>query len=117
MGIPLQRDADMGDPRQHVLWALVGMGDAPLLMPLPIMAEWSEHIFNAGFRHHPELQTVYYSPPGEDASFYSSMSGEWIKSESPGVPPDEVNDDEIDRLIAGLDERMKAVLREKLGDG
>ena len=54
MGLPTQDKCDMGKPDEHFLWALLNIGDsigAPLLVPEPILREWSKHLYLAGFRH------------------------------------------------------------------
>jgi hypothetical protein len=52
--IPTQDTADMNDPTQHLLWALRSMpafAGAGLVTHPGFLRAWSEHLFNAGFRH------------------------------------------------------------------
>lgn len=115
-GIPMQHTCDMSDPAQHVLWALVNVGGrigAPLLMPRKVMEEWSRHLFDAGFRHHPELQTIWYRPPGDDSTIWNGIGGEWISSE-PGERPDDVDPGVVDALVGAMDDRLRAAVRARL---
>ena len=54
MNIPINQDqCDPNDPQQFAIWAL-------RRLPAPIRPMTSQDLFDAGFRHHPELQTVRY---------------------------------------------------------
>lgn len=54
MGIPINQDqCDPNDPDTHALWALRAL-------PAPIRPKVSRELWDAGFRHNPELQTVRY---------------------------------------------------------
>lgn len=117
-GIPLQHTCDMTDPAQHVLWALVNIGShigAPLLMHRKVMEEWSRHLYDAGFRHHPEHQTIWYRPPGDDATIWNGIAGQWITS-APGDRPEEVAPDVVAALVDAMDDRMRAAVRAKLDE-
>lgn len=116
----MQHNADMDKPDEHVLWALVNIGSmtgAPLLMPVAVMKKWSEHLYKCGFRHHQDKQTLFYRPPGEDASLWDGIAGEWIEAETPGESPVSVGPDELDAILAGMDEKLKAELRARLNGG
>lgn len=117
MSIPLQSTANMDDPEEHCLWALVNIGGdigAPLLLPLSIMKGWSRHLYEAGFRHHPDLQTRFYQPPSPDSSVWDSVGGKWVESSVPGVSP--VPPDEIDTMIDSLPEEMIQRIIRRRGD-
>lgn len=54
MGIPISQDqCDPNDPDTHALWALRSL-------PAPIRPKVSRELWDAGFRHQPELQSVRY---------------------------------------------------------
>lgn len=120
MSIPLQHNANMDNPEEHALWALVNIGSmagAPLLMPVAVMKKWSEHLYKCGFRHHPDKQALFYRPPGEDASLWDGIAGEWVESETPGESPVTAGPDELDAILAGMDEKLKSELRARLNGG
>ena len=73
MGIPIQSSCDMTNPEEQALWALVALpgpgATAPLVLPVDVMRQWSQRLYDCGFRHHPEEQTVKYVPPGPDTDW------------------------------------------------
>lgn len=114
----MQHTCDMSDPAQHVLWALVNVGSrigAPLLMPRKVMEDWSRHLYDAGFRHHPELQTIWYQPPTDDATIWNGIAGTWVKS-APGERPDGLDVDQVAVLVDAMDARMRTALRARLDE-
>lgn len=49
----------MDDPEEHFLWALTcvpGIGKSPMIIPAQLAKTISAHLYEAGFRHQPELQ-------------------------------------------------------------
>lgn len=106
MGIPVQSEMDFSRPDEHVLWALVNMGErigAPLLLPEKFMRDFSRHLYRCGFRHHADLQDIWYKPPGEGDSIWHGTGGHWVEGPEPGVPPSFLSDDEVaDKVIASL---------------
>lgn len=119
MGIPLQKDMNMEDPGEHVLWGLVNAGErigAPLLLPEPFMKEFSRHLYRCGFRHHPELQEIWYKPPTEDATLFEGIGGEWIESDEPGVMPELYSREEVlQKMVSVLSPSDRITLLEQLG--
>ena len=113
--IPLQNNCDPDKPEEHVLWALVRMNEkqgAPLLLPLPAMEEQSKHLYDCGFRHHPDLQTKHYVPP-QTNSLWDGMDGTWAD----GPPPESNVQASVSQALAGMDEDTKAeLLRQLKGD-
>lgn len=102
MSLPKQEDMDMGNPEEHLLWALLSMDarqGVPMLVPEPILRSWSKHLYRCGFRHHPELQEIYYKPPATDSTL-GAIDGEWIEADTPGVNPLDGRSD----LDAAIDE-------------
>lgn len=54
------------DPKEIYQWALTALpfaGSTPLLIQPEARAQWSELLWNLGFRHHPELQTKKIRAP------------------------------------------------------
>lgn len=81
MGLPLQSEMDMDNPREHFLWMFTKMLEkmgAALLLPRPFLEELSQHIYDCGGRHHPELQEKWYEPPSPDAGTWDQMAGKWV---------------------------------------
>lgn len=115
-----QQNADMDDPKQHVLWALCGMpidaGGTQIALPMHSAAFVSEFLHEIGFRHHPELQTLYRRPD-DTVSESAPLGVEWLECEPgkvPDVAPDSLaggvsldgmTDEEIAVLQAAIDAR------------
>lgn len=117
--IPLQDNANMDDPVEHVLWALVNPGGrvgAPVGMPMPVMRALAKQIYDAGFRHNEALQTIYYVPPNEGATILN-MGGRWVEATEPGVRPAELERDAVGEAIAGMTEEQRMELIERLQNG
>ncbi|MBV7294935.1 DUF2744 domain-containing protein [Corynebacterium sp. TAE3-ERU12] len=76
--VPDQDKCDPESPDEHLLWALMGLpgpgATAVMLVPEPALRQWSKHLWECGFRHHPELQTRRYEPPSDPLS----GGGEWV---------------------------------------
>ena len=90
-GVPLQPTCDPNDPEEHALWALVGMAgptsQAPLILPVEIMRQWSKHLYLAGFRHHPDEQQIKYVPPVQGDNWIIGSAGKWVDMDTP-LPPE-----------------------------
>lgn len=116
MSIPRLETADMSSPEQHVEWALVNMDSsgAPLVMPRMVLQQWSRHLYRCGFRHHPELQELFYQPVRGDGSVLEAATGRWVEADTPGVDP-RGQDDELDRAIDDLPDEVVERLRARFG--
>lgn len=104
MSLPLQHTVNMDNPEEHLVWALLSMDTrqgVPMLMPQPILRSWSKHLYDCGFRHHPELQAKYYRPPATDSTF-GAVDGQWVTTDTPGVNPIDDRDTDLDRAIDAL---------------
>lgn len=115
--IPLQDDMNMGDPEEHILWALVNIGgdlDAPLLMPPVVLRRWARHLWECGFRHHPELQMRFYQPPPDGASVLAGGAGRWVAAEAPGKRPQPPPDEAARGFVDALSPSQRAMLRAEL---
>lgn len=112
MPLPLQSNCDPNDPEEHVLWATVGLPgpgkNAPLTVPPQTQREWSKHLYDCGFRHHPELQKIKYVPPPDEVSWIQGFAGMWVPIDTP-LPPEVTAPD-----ISGLSAGEEQVLWEKL---
>lgn len=106
MSLPLQEQMNMADPEEHLLWALVGMAaeaGAPLIVPTQILRGWSKHLYECGFRHHPEEQQRWYHPPKTGDSIMEAGLGEWSTTPPSSGPVDEI----IQALPAEVIERIR----------
>lgn len=92
MNLPLQSACNPDDEVEHILWALVGLtgpsSHAPLVLPMAVMRQWAKHLYDCGFRHHPELQKIMYLPPRGDANWVTGAAGEWVSVDTP-LPPEQ----------------------------
>lgn len=80
--MPSQASCDPDVPDEFAVWALVGlpgMNGAPLPFPVGYLRKVSQRLWDAGFRHHPELQTIRYKRPVMDEHWLTSP-GTWIHS-------------------------------------
>lgn len=87
MNVPLQSSCRADVPSEHALWALPGIAGptarAPLVLPRAVMEAWSEHLWECGFRHHPELQKIKYLPPGPNTNWLQGAAGQWVPIDQP----------------------------------
>lgn len=111
-GLPLQHDADMADPREHIAWGLVALPHAnktaPLIVAPDVLADWSEQMYKAGFRHHPELQEIKYIPAPASHNWVMGSAGHWGPVDE-SIPPEVTAPD-----TSHLSMQEKAILLERL---
>lgn len=114
--IPVQERADMDDPEQFAAWLFIALrmrsGDTLNFHPYDAAAA-SRQLWEAGFRHHPELQTHRQSiPGGPQAQFLAAAGADWVPvdTEEPelAVARREVPD------ISGLSLAQRTALQEQL---
>lgn len=79
----------MEDPREFALWALAGLlkdsrGDI-MIVSEESLRDGSEILAQAGFRHHPELQTIKRAtPPGADSVHWLGAGAfPWVSINAP----------------------------------
>jgi hypothetical protein len=90
MALPLQHECDPNIPSEAFVWALVGLPgprNGPLLVPPQVLGQWSEHLWNLGFRHYPEDQTLEYQPATRDGEHWLGQAGRWVPIGTP-MPPE-----------------------------
>ena len=113
MGLPTQDKCDMGKADEHFLWALLNIGDsigAPLLVPEPILREWSKHLYLAGFRHCDDEQRIWYEVPQDGVSvFDGAAGGRWVDH-----PPE---GDDMQRVVDSMSDEDREALRMALNNG
>lgn len=90
MPIRTLENSDMDDPEQHAAWALgliPGIGQSPLIFPENYASAISQHLFELGFRHHPELQSKKWRRPyrGQQTGF--NPAGNWVPIDDPDPDP------------------------------
>lgn len=110
--LPRQATADMQDPAEFAAWVFAGMPHmqgAPIAFPVWYLHELSKRLWEAGFRHHAELQTVKYVIPTVEADGPAVLAsaGRWVPVDTP--------DDEIPSLADQLDDAQKRALVAALG--
>lgn len=73
MSIPINQDqCDPNDPDTHALWALRAL-------PAPIRPKVSRDLWDAGFRHNPELQAVKYETDPSTAMLGAHAPAQMVK--------------------------------------
>lgn len=100
MAIPTQAAANMDDPEEHVLWALMGSITTPdgdtLITTEECLRKASKILVDAGFRHVAELQTRKQIIPGgmESVHWMGVGAVEWVDIDTPEpeVTPAPVSD-------------------------
>lgn len=117
MMIPIdQRKADMEDPEQHFGWALsnfpVREDGTPMVLPIMCLPIVSRHLWDCGFRHHPDLQTIRQQA---DPSVALEQAGvRWVLTDDgapdplPTVDLANLSDAEAAAVQAALDRRKAA---------
>lgn len=92
--LPLQPLCDPDNPEEFAIWAFVELSwnqSTPYILPPMVFSKMSQRLWDAGFRHHPELQTIKYVPPTEaPTSYYDGLiGGKWkgIDEEGETVQP------------------------------
>src|SRR5699024_1509346 len=72
----------MNDPEEMFLWmfsALPGMEEqAPMLVPPQIARKWSQRLYDAGDRFHPEEQGIKYVPLAGQAHWFSDTGSSMV---------------------------------------
>ena len=112
MALKLQQDCDMAKPEEHALWALTGLAGpsshAPLIVPEAAKKKWAKQIYDAGFRHHPELQTIKYVPPRGNVDWVHGAAGRWVPVDEV-LPPEDTAPD-----TSHLDHAEKLIMFQRL---
>lgn len=101
MALPVQEHCNPDDPREHLLWAFLGLGEvgAPMLIPEDALRRLSAQMYAAGFRHHPELQEIRYLPPAGTTHLSwlsAAASGEWVPVDDPRFTTHETPETGVD---------------------
>lgn len=90
MSIRTYDKCNMEDPSEHFLWALgliPGIGSSPLIFPENYATAISEHLYELGYRHHPELQTKKYRRPYRGIQSSFNPAGNWVPIDDPDPEP------------------------------
>lgn len=88
--IVTQERAKPDDPEEFAAWLFIALrmrsGDTLNFHPLDARAA-SRQLWEAGFRHHPELQTHRMSiPGGPQAQFLAAAGADWVPVDEPEAP-------------------------------
>lgn len=113
--IPIdQRKADMADPEQHFGWALslipapeAAEGMPDFIPPVLVLPAWSQHLWDCGFRHHPDLQTIEQDV--DESAALRSAGVRWVPV---GTRRDADGDLQVD--LTGLSDEEAAAVRAAL---
>lgn len=120
--IPFQDRANFDDPEEHAAWVFIALimasGDTLNFHPEDAKAA-SRQLWEAGFRHHPELQSHRMSVPGGPGqTFLAASGGDWVPVGEPVEPSEQAAREVPDISDLSLEQRtaLAAQLRE-LGHG
>jgi|CXWJ01.1.fsa_nt_gi hypothetical protein len=83
-------EADPENPRLHLAWALVSIKttDGGIMLNHPDDLErWSEHLFKAGYRFHPECQEIKRLPPRRGDEHWLNPTYQWVPIDTPDPAP------------------------------
>lgn len=82
--LPNQDEANMGDPEEHLLWALRNMpafaGSGVITHP-GFLRQWSKHLYDAGFRHHPDEQKIFFREAFRGPHHIYNNAARWVSKE------------------------------------
>ena len=111
MGIRTLATADFTDPKESLAWLMtcppgLASSGAALLLPPPVMGEWSAHYVDNGVIIDPSRIRVRYVPPAEGASVWSGAAGHW----------EPIPDDELADFQADVADRLRAAGWPVIGD-
>ncbi|GAA5081579.1 phage gene 29 protein family protein [Nocardia iowensis] len=112
IGIPSQDNCDADSPEEHALWALIhlpNVGGAPMVTHPDILRGWSKHLYELGFRHHPELQVKKFQKPAAGPQSQWNASTAWVPIDAPA--PDTRVIPDIGSLTAAENAAMIAQYR------
>lgn len=108
-----QRKADMSDPEQHFGWAMslfpVREDGTPMILPVLVLPIISKHLWDCGFRHHPELQTIRQQSSDDVA--LSQAGVRWVSCDGapdpvPSVDLSNLSDAEAAAVQDALNKRV-----------
>ncbi|WP_051407330.1 DUF2744 domain-containing protein [Nocardia sp. CNY236] len=90
MRFPTQNHCDPEDPEQHLLWALAQIPmsrNQPMLLQESIARVISKHLYECGFRHHPELQQKKLQLPYRGQQHTLNGSARWVPADAEDPEP------------------------------
>lgn len=113
MPLKTQDNSNMDDPSEHFQWALgtvPGIGQSPMAIPAQMTAALSKHLWECGFRHHPELQEKKMLRPyrGQQTNF--NTSSRWVPMDT--VEPEPIRIPDINALTVHEREALLAQYRD-----
>lgn len=89
MALPSQEECNQNDPEDAFVWAFVGLPgprNGPMLVPQQVLGKWSKHLWDLGFRHHPQEQMLEYHPAVPGSEHWISQAGNWVPVGTPRPP-------------------------------
>ena len=106
----------MNNPEEFAAWVFIALrmqsGDTLNFHPLDAAAA-SKQLWEAGFRHHPELQSHRMSiPGGPEQSFLAASGGDWVVAMHTDTPEQKARREVPD--ISGLSLEQRCALEEQL---
>lgn len=86
---PMQADCDPENPDEHFLWAVTQIPMGQEMMPVsPNLARAiSNHLYQCGFRHNPELQTKKQQRPWRGQQHSMNGMGRWVPMDAEEPEP------------------------------
>lgn len=102
---------DPDNPEEMALWAfffLPQVGGAPMISHPDYYRKWSQHFYDLGFRHHPELQTKKLNPPMRGPYHAYNNAAVWVGVDEPEPEPIVLPD------VSKLTDQEKYVMVEQL---
>lgn len=112
MALKSQDLCDANDPEEHFLWALTsvpGVGNSPLMIPIQMAKQISQHLYEAGFRHVPAKQEKKWLRPYRGDQSHLNPGGKWVPMDT--EEPEPVRIPDINQLTVHEREALLAQYR------
>lgn len=80
----------MDDPEEHFLWALRNMpsfAGSGVITHSGFLRTWSKHLWEAGFRHHPDKQQIKFQEAFRGPHHTYNNAARWVPMDAPAPEP------------------------------
>ena len=88
--LPTLETCNQDDPKECYQWAFIAMpfhGSTPFNVEDALRPEWSQQLWDLGFRHHPELMVKKFRAPFRGQQHALNNSGAWVDLDDPEPDP------------------------------